>query len=65
MILFEIKGSSFTDYQHSDIEFITAKKSSEAINKFLTIHPDCKYIKSMTICNREDIIPTVEPIKEK
>ena len=65
MILFKIIGSEFIDYQFSETEFITAVKSSIAINKFLEIHPYCKFIKSMTICNREDIIPTIEPIKEK
>jgi hypothetical protein len=65
MILFKIKGSLWNDYRYSETEFIMAVKSSIAINKFLEIHPTCQYIESMTICNREDIIPTVEPIKEK
>jgi hypothetical protein len=64
MILFEIKGKNYKDSIYSETEFITAVKSSQAINKFLEIHPSCEFIESMIICNREDIIPTVEPIKE-
>lgn len=64
MILFEVSGQS--EYGNlKDKEYIFSNLGSKAIIKFAEIHPLLTKITAVKICNREDIIPTIEPIKEK
>jgi hypothetical protein len=65
MKLFKIEGTIRKDSYFSEEEFITAEIASVAIKKFVEIHPLCNYITAVFICDRDKIIPTIEPIKEK
>ena len=61
MNLYKITG---VDY-YIKIEFIISENGAKAIGKFIEIHEDyTEKIECEFICEREDIIPTIEPIKE-
>jgi len=69
MRLYKVVG--FFDKMTSDRKhrmFITAVSKRRAIEKFVSfkLNKDyCNEIECDFICNRDDIIPTVEPRKEK
>ena len=47
-------------------EFITATTEGNAIVKYEEVNPEIKHMqrKAEYICNREDIIPTIDPVIE-
>ena len=53
----------------SHSEYILAKDESTAIEKYQEVHPSCIKDEGFTtadyICNRDSIIPTVEPVAER
>lgn len=61
------KVDTFQGMQVYDREsFILAESKSKAVIKFLDIHPNfTRRLKCKLICKRDEIIPTVEPLKEK
>ena len=54
------------DRRYYDIKFILAINKKEAIKKYyeLIVVEDVWDVKGEYICDRDDMVPTIEPIKE-
>jgi len=64
MKLYKVTGSEFREFNYPDIRFITAKNEAKALKKFISLGLDCSYTKVEFICERDKIVPTIDPIKE-
>lgn len=64
MYLFKVIGKDRKDGQYSKVRYITAIDEATAVAKFVTI-PEVSWclgeIVSIKLCERDSIIPTVEP----
>ena len=66
MNLYKVTGRSYRETTFPEVIFITSVSETLSIIKFMEVQErENKIIESEFICERDNIIPTIDPIKEQ